>query len=257
MILTFLTSSFYREWDLKFWLLKSRLYGYYLKFIGFLKVEEGAGPVFVDPRISWVIEKGSRIEVKKSINPLKDPFIPQFPNGVFIGGLPQWKFLNPSVSRRTSIRLKENSKLILGSNVLICTGAYLSVWPSQTLEMESNVYLGHENYINTKVGLKFSDNTMTSHKVTMMDYDGHPIISVDHVKSHLATTESYGGKAERIIIEKNVWIGFESTILKGAHLKEGAIIGARSVVTDICGTNTISAGNPAKTLKEGVTWQKF
>lgn len=52
-----------------------------------------------------------------------------------------------------------------------------------------------------------------------------------------------------IVIEDRVWIGFESVILKGVRIGEGAIVGARSVVTKNVDPWTVVAGNPARVVK--------
>lgn len=49
-------------------------------------------------------------------------------------------------------------------------------------------------------------------------------------------------KSEEVIIGDNVFIGMEALILKGVHIGDGAIIGARTVVTKY----SIVAGNPCR-----------
>ncbi len=53
------------------------------------------------------------------------------------------------------------------------------------------------------------------------------------------------------VIEDNVWIGINSTILpKGVRIGYGAIVGAGSVVTKDVPAMTIVAGNPARIIKK-------
>lgn len=58
-----------------------------------------------------------------------------------------------------------------------------------------------------------------------------------------------GVESAPIVIEDRVWIGFDAVILKGVRIGEGAIVGARSVVTRDVEPYTVVAGNPAKTIK--------
>jgi acetyltransferase-like isoleucine patch superfamily enzyme len=52
-----------------------------------------------------------------------------------------------------------------------------------------------------------------------------------------------------IKIKDKVWIGFNSIILKGVTIGEGAIVGAGSVVTKDVPPYTVVGGNPAKIIK--------
>jgi len=57
-------------------------------------------------------------------------------------------------------------------------------------------------------------------------------------------------KKGKITIKDKAWIGFNSIILKGLTIGEGAIVGAGSVVTKDVPDWTIVAGNPAKIIRE-------
>src|SRR5574341_47860 len=49
-----------------------------------------------------------------------------------------------------------------------------------------------------------------------------------------------------IRIGRNVWIGFDSCVLPGVTIGDGAIVGARSVVFENVAPYTVVAGNPAR-----------
>jgi acetyltransferase-like isoleucine patch superfamily enzyme len=52
------------------------------------------------------------------------------------------------------------------------------------------------------------------------------------------------------IIENDVWIGFGAVILSGVTVGNGAIIGARSVVTKDVPAYHVVGGNPAKVIRQ-------
>lgn len=56
--------------------------------------------------------------------------------------------------------------------------------------------------------------------------------------------------AQPIWIQDNVWIGFDSCILPGVTIGEGAIVGARSVVSEDVPPYTVVAGNPARIVRQ-------
>lgn len=53
-----------------------------------------------------------------------------------------------------------------------------------------------------------------------------------------------------IVIGNDVWIGFEAVILSGVHIGDGAIIGARAVVTKDIPAYTIVGGVPAREIRK-------
>lgn len=57
-------------------------------------------------------------------------------------------------------------------------------------------------------------------------------------------------RARPICIGDNVWIGFDSCVLPGVTIREGSIVGARSVVVEDVPPFTIVAGNPARIIRQ-------
>ena len=56
-------------------------------------------------------------------------------------------------------------------------------------------------------------------------------------------------RSKPVLINKNVWIGLNTIILKGVSIGENSVIGAGSVVTKDIPANCIAAGNPCKIIK--------
>jgi carbonic anhydrase/acetyltransferase-like protein (isoleucine patch superfamily) len=56
-------------------------------------------------------------------------------------------------------------------------------------------------------------------------------------------------EARPVRVGRNVWIGFESCILPGVCIGEGAVVGARSVVSDNVPPYAVVGGNPARVLR--------
>ncbi len=84
--------------------------------------------------------------------------------------------------------------------------------------------------------------------VTIIDGDGHSVM--DEAGNVINRHRS-------ILIGDHVWIASDTTILKGSKIADNCIVGARSVVNhsfDI--KNSIIAGQPAKIVKENITWNK-
>jgi virginiamycin A acetyltransferase len=52
------------------------------------------------------------------------------------------------------------------------------------------------------------------------------------------------------VVGNDVWIGYESLIMPGVHIGDGAIIAARSVVVAEVAPYTIVGGNPARSIRQ-------
>jgi len=52
-----------------------------------------------------------------------------------------------------------------------------------------------------------------------------------------------------IVIEENVWLGVNVSVLKGVRIGRNSVIGANSVVTKDIPSNVIAAGNPCRVIK--------
>ena len=61
--------------------------------------------------------------------------------------------------------------------------------------------------------------------------------------------DSWDNKGD-IVVGNDVWIGYEAVILSGVTIGDGAVIGARAVVTKDVPPYTIVGGVPAKPIKK-------
>ena len=101
--------------------------------------------------------------------------------------------------------------------------------------------------ISSCVEISIGDSTMLANGVYITDSDWHSIY--DRIKRPTEPTP--------VIIEKNVWLGDNCTILKGVTIGENSIVASKAVVTKDVPANVIVAGNPAKVVKELDTEQEF
>ena len=65
--------------------------------------------------------------------------------------------------------------------------------------------------------------------------------------------ESFGSKVSTLkgptIVGNDVWFGYESVIMPGVHIGDGAIIGANSVVGSDIPPYSVAAGNPCRVIR--------
>lgn len=76
------------------------------------------------------------------------------------------------------------------------------------------------------------------------------INTVSHIDDRLdVAINSQGLRCDPVVIEDDVWIGMNCTILQGVRIGSGAIVGAGSVVTSDVPPRAIVVGTPARVLR--------
>lgn len=100
------------------------------------------------------------------------------------------------------------------------------------------------------------DHVLISWNVVLMDtyrFSSDTAARRKELRSLAAGTPRLPGPgvdARRIVIGDNVWIGFDAVVLPGVTIGEGAVVGAKSVVTTDVPAYTVVAGNPARVLRD-------
>ncbi|HEY4400348.1 MAG TPA: acetyltransferase [Lactobacillaceae bacterium] len=92
-------------------------------------------------------------------------------------------------------------------------------------------------------------NNMWSSEIVIRASDGHQIIDI--------VTNQVINQAKAIIIGNHVWLGSQAVILKGAVIPDNTIVGQSAVVAgQFTETFTVLAGNSARVVRRGVTWNR-
>ncbi|NDV23700.1 acyltransferase [Desulfovibrio sp. JC022] len=102
--------------------------------------------------------------------------------------------------------------------------------------------------ISFEVGTKLviGEDCLISEGVRAWTGDAHSIVDAETGKRI-----NYG---RDITVANHVWIGLEALLLKGATVGRDSILGVRTVLSKEIPPQSLAAGNPAKVIKNNVTW---
>jgi acetyltransferase-like isoleucine patch superfamily enzyme len=125
--------------------------------------------------------------------------------------------------------------------------------PGGRIKIGSWCYIGDHTRIWSATGITIGDRVLISHGVNIHDHNAHPVSAA---KRHSQTIKIFTGqfddmdevKMDTIIIEDDVWIGFNATIMKGVRIGRGAIIGAGTMIAQDVQPYAIMVGNPARQI---------
>ena len=160
------------------------------------------------------------------------------------------------------IRGNSNKKqLVIGNDCILRNGIYIE-------NENGNIIIGDNTFINSGTNLisaskiAIGTNVFVSWGCLVIDHDSHSLNYLDRRQDLKQQVKDVRDgfdfvknknwsvvKSLPVIIEDDVWIGFDAVILKGVTIGRGSIIGARSVVTKDVPPFTIVAGNPARTIR--------
>lgn len=92
--------------------------------------------------------------------------------------------------------------------------------------------------------ITIGDNVAVGANCVITDTDFHPL----HPRERLLDPQN--GQSAPVVIGDNVFIGMNSTILKGVTIGANSVIGAGSVVSRSIPPDSIAAGNPAVVIRK-------
>jgi len=124
--------------------------------------------------------------------------------------------------------------------------------PDARVKVGDRSYIGGAKFICAE-GITIGDDVQIAWGTTIMDHDSHSIYWEQRKEDALKWLKgekdwSHVKHAPIRICDKS-WIGFDTIILKGVTIGEGAVVGAGSVVTKDVPPYTLVAGNPAKQIR--------
>ena len=97
-------------------------------------------------------------------------------------------------------------------------------------------------------GAKFLFNS-ANHTLSSLSTYPFPLFFEEWGLEKRNVAASWDNKGD-IVIGNDVWIGYEAVIMAGVTIVDGAIIGARAVVTKDVPPYTVAGGIPAKPIKK-------
>jgi len=147
---------------------------------------------------------------------------------------------------------EDSENLKIGKGCLIM-GQLLSGRKGR-LAMGDHGYVGPGARIWALHEIRIGDRVFISHGVNLHDSDSHSLSARERHERFLEKMK-YGAhqkeepaKAAPLIVEDDVWIGFNAIVLKGVRIGRGAVVGAGSVVTKEIPPFTVVVGNPARVV---------
>lgn len=150
-------------------------------------------------------------------------------------------------------------KIHVGSDCII-QGDFIFETEHGKITIGDRTFIGGSKFICIDA-IEIGNDVMFSWGCTVVDNNAHSLVWEERKNDVLdwkkGIEENAIGKykdwtnvqRKRVVIKDKAWIGFNSIILKGVTIGEGAIVAAGSVVTKDVPDFAVVAGNPATVIK--------
>lgn len=134
-------------------------------------------------------------------------------------------------------------------------GKHVKFFPLNSHFVYKNIEMGDDisinpgcNFLTYKSKLYIGNKVLFGPNVTIRG-GNHPYDVVGKFIWDIGEDEKRPEDDQDVVIEDDVWVGCNVTILKGVHVGRGAIIGAGAVVTKSVAPYSIYGGVPAKKIR--------
>lgn len=133
--------------------------------------------------------------------------------------------------------------------LIVSLGDHVTFYPGVSIRGYGKLTIGNRSSINSDVifgltcDLTIGQNVLVADRVSFRTADhefsdlGRPIVD-------------QGERRGEIVIEDDVWLGANVTVLRGVRIGRGAIVGANAVVTRDVAEYSVVGGVPAKMIRD-------
>jgi acetyltransferase-like isoleucine patch superfamily enzyme len=134
----------------------------------------------------------------------------------------------------------ENKNILIGKNVDIYPGVTFA--GNGLIRIGDNCKIGQNTiiYANNNGGVVIGDNTI----IAAQNY----IIDSNHNMNAGRKISDQGLSSSLVTIGEDVWLGANVTVIKGAVIQNGVVVGAKSLVNSEIAENSIAVGVPARII---------
>ncbi|MEK6303072.1 MAG: acyltransferase [Acidobacteriota bacterium] len=156
---------------------------------------------------------------------------------------------NSGLSLGKRVEIRSPDRLRLGKDVMIDSGVLLHCGGMEWSGGEGGILIGDATYVGPNSvlfgagGIEIGGSVLISPGVVITSHQ-HTFAQRD-LPIRLQPSEF-----APVLIEDNVWIGSNATILPGVRIEKGSVIGAGAVVTHNVPAGSLYVGVPARFLRE-------
>lgn len=142
------------------------------------------------------------------------------------------------VGRGCRLRLDPGARLVLGAWCGVDDGTTLAVYGQGRLELGEGSFVGHHATLAARELVVIGDGAFLAELVSIRDHD------------HAVGRPPSAGEVSvsPVRVGRDVWLAAKVTVVRGADIGDGAVVGAHAVVRGVIPAGAVAVGIPARVL---------
>lgn len=152
---------------------------------------------------------------------------------------------NVSISDGVTLIARGEKGITIGNRVTLKDRVYLDTENADVgyITIGDKVYIGTGTTLFGHVGLEIGEYSLLAQNITITPYS--------HIFEDPETPIiKQGGHMEKVVIERDCYLGMNVCVLYSAGIGEGSVIGSGSVVVKPIPPFSVAVGNPAKVIRK-------
>jgi acetyltransferase-like isoleucine patch superfamily enzyme len=152
---------------------------------------------------------------------------------------------NRHIGKPLRLIINRNGRLMIDGEVSLYCGTRVVVAADAHLEIGDQTFINYDASLTCLKRISIGKNTAISWNTNIIDGNFHELIVAGQPRS----------RTRPLQIGNHVWIG-TGAIIAGASIGDGTVVGAGSVVTSDMPSKVLVTGNPARVVREDVSWEE-
>jgi acetyltransferase-like isoleucine patch superfamily enzyme len=158
-----------------------------------------------------------------------------------------WRLIHRGVEAGTGVQvgagcrliLEPKSRLVLGARCQVDDATTIAVYGSGVIDLGAGAFVGHHCTLAARTSIEIGPGTHLAELVSVRDHD------------HTVGVPPTSGEmtVHPVVIGADVWIGSKVTVLAGARIGDGAVVGANAVVRGELPARSVCVGVPARVVR--------
>lgn len=186
------------------------------------------------------------IGIKKDLNGkmLKE----KFPDGIYEDVLGNKIYFDHTLSDKVIVSFQGCGNVLrIGENVSVGS-LYIRFGNNGCCSIGKNTEIIGANIYVAESKVQIGEDCLFSTQVILRTHDAHHIFDIN--------THKRINYSKDIVVEDNVWIAYQVTLLGGARIGTGSVVGTNAVTSSQFGDHKVIAGSPAKVIRDNICWSR-